>query len=159
MKLFSHQIKVTVCALLIIFTYSTGFSQSSPCDVIENQERNEVCQSYFNEEKYPSFLDNNRVQNCEDHYSEASGVFRMCLRVSSRDERMYPEKIRACHRNFYWHYDMKNCLKFAPLITVEDINHCGKRPSDRYRPMKGMTCIGEAVYIWPLEYEERIFND
>ena len=139
---------VTIFASLLIFTGFQAFAM--------NQE---LMDFYEQDDRYEFFLTEEKADQCDELYGEWPKTLRMCYRVSSRDQFMSVDKIRACHRNFYWVYDIRNCLKFAPLIDLQEINDCGKVPSHRYRPMKGMTCIGEAVGVWRIEYEQRIFKD
>lgn len=140
---------VTIFAGLILFTCPSAMA-----------EKVDLFSFYESDDRYEFYLTEEKADQCDELYEGLKRTRRMCYRVSARDKAMTVDKIRACSRNFYWSYDMLNCLKFAPLIRLEEINECGSTYSDRFRPMKGMICIGEAVGgAWRLEYEDRIFQD
>ncbi len=145
----------------LLFFHLSAFSQIETlcASSLENSDLVSTCLDYESDERFDLFLTQERVSQCESYFGDWPRTFRMCLRATSRNEHATVEKIRACHNNFYYTYDMRNCLKFSALLSLQEINECGEKYSHRFHPLKGMECISDKVGIWRLEYEIKMFQD
>lgn len=146
--------------IVILINSPVWGQETTLCEkALVNPQLERTCLDYEVDTRFESFLTEDRIQHCEQLFGEWPRTFKMCLRAGSRTSGATVDKMRACHRNFYFTYDMRNCLKFAALVNVNSINQCGDKYTDRFRPLKGMQCISDQVGVWRLDYEEIMFDD